>query len=374
MPAPVLQQARILVVDDEPANVLLLERVLQRGGYTNVASTTDARCVLQLFQEARPDLVLLDLRMPYIDGFAVMEQLQPRIATDEYLPILVLTADITAAARERALSGGAKDFLTKPLDATEVLLRIHNLLETRFLHLQLQGQMHVLEEKVAERTQDLDLARLEILERLSRAAQYRDYDTGRHAQRVGELARLLAGELGWSAERLALIRQAAPLHDIGKIGISDALLLKPGRLTPEEFEAMKAHTVIGAGMLSGSRSPLLQLAEEIALYHHERWDGAGYAHMEGEHTSPAARIVAVADVFDALTHRRPYREAWPLEDAAKHIRKEAGLSFDPDVVSAFTRVLAHLSEESCTSDPAEPPRAVPEPLAVVGGPHGGGTI
>jgi putative two-component system response regulator len=357
-----LRDARILIVDDEPANVLLLERILKRDGYQQVRSTTDARRALPMFQELAPDLVLLDLRMPHMDGFAVMEQLRPRVPMDAYLPILVLTADITPMAKEKALSGGAKDFLTKPLDATEVLLRIRNLLETRFLHLELHGEKRALEEKVAERTRELDLTRLEILERLARAAEYRDFDTGRHATRMGEIAGMLARALGLSADRVELIRQAAPLHDIGKIGIPDAILLKPEPLSEEEFEVIKKHTIIGAGMLSGSRSPLLQVAEEIALYHHERWDGTGYAYLVGTQTPIAARIATVADVFDALSHDRPYRPAWPLEKVMAHIQEGAASAFDPDVVAALLRIASDIptgiepeGEESAVVAAAAPP-------------------
>ncbi len=338
MAEPAVHEGRVLIVDDEAPNVLLLERILQRAGYSQLRTTTDPRHVLPLFLEFRPDLVLLDLHMPHLDGFAVMEQLRPRIQADDYLPILVLTADITSQAKKRALSNGAKDFLIKPLDATEIVLRIHNLLETRFLHLQLRRHNLVLEEKVRDRTVELEEARLEILERLARAAEYRDFDTGMHAQRVGEVSALLAAAIGLAGSEVDLIRQAAPLHDIGKIGISDTILLKPGKLTPEEFEEMKAHTVIGAGMLSGSRSPLLQLAEEIALYHHERWDGAGYAGLRGAETPLPARIVAVADVYDALSHTRPYRPAWPPEKVAAEIEAQTGRHFDPLVSDAFLRI------------------------------------
>jgi putative two-component system response regulator len=335
---PELKEGRILIVDDEGANVLLLERILQRAGFNNLRSTTDPRRVLPMFAEFRPDLVLLDLHMPHLDGFAVMEQLRPRIPEGAYMPILVLTADITSAAKQRALSSGAKDFLTKPLDATEIILRIQNLLETRQLHLQLQNQNVILEEKVRDRTRDLEDAQLEMMERLARAAEYRDYDTGQHAQRVGDMSALLAEALGMSYEESEMIRRAAPLHDVGKIGVSDAILLKPGKLTPDEFDAMKAHTVIGAGILSGSRSKLLQLAEEIALYHHEWWNGGGYAGLESTEIPMAARICAVADVYDALTHARPYRGAWPVEDVIAEIHKKNGTHFDPAVVESFARI------------------------------------
>lgn len=344
MPTPV-EAARILVVDDEPENVRLVQRILRRAGYVHVRTTSDAREVLAAFDEFAPDLVLLDLHMPHVDGFELLHELRARIPDDAYLPVLVLTGDISSAARQRALAGGARDFLTKPLEAGEILLRIRNLLETRLLHVALQGQKQVLEDKVVERTAELEQARLETLERLARAAEYRDYDTGRHAQRVGELAALLAAALGASAEDVSLVRQAAPLHDIGKIGISDTILLKPGRLTAEEFRSMKSHAAIGAGMLSGSQSPVLRLAESIARYHHERWDGSGYAGLKGEETPLMARIVAVVDVFDGLTHPRPYRGAWTVPDAVAYIREGSGNAFDPTVVAAFLQVLPTIPAE-----------------------------
>lgn len=337
-------QARILIVDDEGANVLLLQRILQRAGYANLKSTTDSRHVLPIFTEFRPDLVLLDLHMPHLDGYAVLEQIRSRVSAADYLPVLVLTADITAQAKQRALSGGAKDFLTKPLDATEVLLRIRNLLETRSIHQQLQNQNLMLEGKVQERTQALEDAQVEILMRLARAAEYRDDDTGEHAQRVGNLAAFLAEAIGLASGMVELIRRAAPLHDVGKIGIPDSILLKPGKLEPEEFDVMKTHTTIGAGILSGSRSRLLQLAEEIALYHHEKWDGSGYAGLKGHDIPIAARIVSVADVFDALSHSRPYRPAWPIEKAIAFVKDGAGAHFDSDLVKVFMELHGDLVE------------------------------
>jgi len=355
-----LNGARILIVDDESANVLLLQRILQRAGFEDLKSTTDPRHVLSLFTEFMPDLVLLDLHMPHLDGYAVMEQLRSRIAPSEYLPILVLTADVTAAAKQRALSGGARDFLTKPLDATEVVLRIRNLLETRSLHQVLQDQNVRLEEKVRDRTAALEDARLEMLARLAAAAEYRDDDTGEHAQRVGSLAAFLADALGISEEESELIRLAGQLHDVGKIGIPDAILLKPGALSTDEFEVIKTHTTIGASILSGSQSRLLQLAEEIALYHHEKWDGTGYAGLRSDGIPVPARLVAVADVFDALTHKRPYRNAWPAEDAIKYVRDQSGRHFDPSIVTALLDREGDLSS-STPGDPGHEEQGVQEP-------------
>ncbi len=340
-----VENGRILIVDDEPANVRLMEEILGRAGYDSVLGLTDARRVLGAFDEFQPDLVVLDLHMPHLDGFALMAKLRTRIAADSFLPILVLTGDISPAVRKRALSSGAKDFVNKPLDAGEILLRIRNLLETRFLHLEIQGQKQVLEDRVRERTGELEHARLETLERLARAAEYRDYDTGLHAQRVGDVAAMVARELGVEEAEAVLVQQAAPLHDIGKIGISDSILLKPDRLTPAEFEVMKAHAAIGAGMLAGSQSPVLRLAEAIARYHHERWDGRGYAGVKGRAIPLVARVVTVVDVFDALTHSRPYRPRWPVEQALTYIREGSGAAFDPEVVKAFLGVVPAIPDD-----------------------------
>src|SRR5216684_4908964 len=284
-----LKKARILIVDDQDANVLLLERLLGTAGYTNLMSTQDPRQVLPMFGKFQPDLILLDLMMPHLDGYSVMQQIGPRVPEGEYLPILVLTAEMNAEAKQKALSMGAKDFLTKPLDAVEVLLRIKNLLETRSLHLRLQNQNQQLEERVREQTQELEQARIEILQRLAMAAEYREDPTGEHPKRVGETAAILARAAGLPKAQIELIRQAATLHDVGKIGVPDAILKKPSTLSAEEYEQVKLHAAIGARILSGTQVPLLQLAEEIALYHHEHWDGAGYASIKGQDIPVSAR-------------------------------------------------------------------------------------
>jgi putative two-component system response regulator len=334
------RDARILIVDDEPANVRLLERILEREGFRDIESTTDPGGVLARYTGREPDILLLDLHMPGLDGFAVMQQLQSRILDHEFVPILVLTADITPQTRERALSAGAKDFLTKPVDPTEVVLRIKNLLQTRHYYRQLQDQNVTLEEKVSERTRELEGAQIEILERLARAAEYRDDETGHHAQRVGHMSAIIAREMGAAEEEVVLLRRAAPLHDVGKIGIPDDLLLKQGKLTTEEFDEMKKHASIGAGILAGSKFPVLQLAEKIALYHHENWDGTGYMRMEGTRIPRAAQIVHAADVFDALTHERPYKRAWSVEEAIQEIEDLKGRFFDPEVVEGLLAVHA----------------------------------
>ena len=330
---------RILIVDDQPSNVLLLEGILQDQDYNAFRSVTDSRQVLPVFLEYQPDLILLDLQMPHLSGFEVMQQLRGRVPPGTFLPILVLTADITPESKRHALAEGASDFLTKPFDTTEVVLRIRNLLQTRSLYLQLQDQNQVLEQKVRERTLELEQTQVQILERLALAAEYRDDDTGEHTKRVGQMSAQIAQVLGWPQMEVELIRRAAPLHDVGKIAIPDSILLKPGKLSPEEFEHMKTHTTVGAKMLSGGRFPLLQTAEEIALTHHERWDGTGYMRMQGETIPLAGRIVTVADVFDALTNERPYKKAWPRHEAIEEIQRQSGRQFDPHVVGAFLEVV-----------------------------------
>jgi putative two-component system response regulator len=329
-----VKQARILIVDDQEPNVALLERLFDVSDFTNVRSTTDSSQAVTLCAEIEPDLILLDLQMPAPDGFEVMGQLAPWIRGSTRLPILVLTADKTPETKRRALSMGATDFLSKPLDMTEVVLRVNNLLLTRLMQLELRDQNKLLEQRVRERTRDLEEARIEVLDRLAFAAEYRDDATGGHARRIGRVAALVARHLGLPEETVELIRRAAPLHDVGKLGISDSILLKQGKLTPEEFEVMKLHVSIGAEILGSSRSALLRMSEEIALAHHESWNGTGYPQgLKGEAIPITGRIVAVADTFDALTHRR----ADPLspKQALVELRRVSGQQFDPQVVDAF---------------------------------------
>jgi putative two-component system response regulator len=331
--------ARILAADDEDANLRLMRRVLERAGFTGFTATTNPEEVVPLFHQLRPDLVLLDLHMPGMDGMQVIEGLRPLLEAEGYLPVLMISGDLTPAARQQALSHGAKDFLMKPYDPAEAVLRIRNLLETRFLHLEVRRQNQELEARVAKRTRELEAAQVEVLERLAQAAELRDDDTGEHTRRVGALAAEIAAELSDDGEWIGMLRRAAPLHDVGKIGIPDGLLLKPGRLTDEERARMMTHTTIGARILSGGRSALIEMAERIALSHHERWDGGGYPRgLSGDAIPLEARIVAVADFFDALTHDRPYRGAWSVESVLDEIRRETGRHFDPLVAGAFLRL------------------------------------
>jgi len=337
------RNARILIVDDEIGNVDILRRVLEREGFTRIESTTDSREAAPMYVQHRPDLILLDLHMPNLDGLEVMAQLN-EIAEASYLPILILSGDLTPEARRDALSRGAKDFVSKPFQQDELLLRIKTLLETRLLYLQIQSQNQLLEAKVRERTRALEEAQIEIVARLAAAAEFRDDNTGQHTQRVGQMSALLATALGLPETQVGLIRRAAELHDVGKIGVPDAILMKIGKLTPEEFEVVKTHTTIGARILSGGKFPLLRLAEEIALTHHERWDGSGYAGLRGGDIALAGRIVAVADVFDALTQQRPYKPAWPVGEAIAEIDRQRARQFDPAIVDAFMRVVVERAD------------------------------
>jgi putative two-component system response regulator len=319
-------RARIVVVDDEPANCRFLERLFAGAGAAEVTSTSDSREAVGLCDRLDPDLILLDLHMPNFSGMQILSELRKSRPAGAYLPVIVLTGDTSREARERAFENGARDFLTKPLDAMEVLLRSRNLIESHFLHMEL-------ERKVRDRTEQLETSRVEVLERLSRTAEYRDDVTGEHTRRVGELAARIGEAAGLPTQAVDHLRRAAPLHDLGKIAIPDHILLKPGPLTPPEFEVIKTHTTIGAEILSGGRSQMMRIAEEIAGSHHERWDGSGYPRgLSGEEIPLCARIVSIADVFDALTHDRPYRGAQPADEVIDRMHELRNVHFDGALV------------------------------------------
>ncbi|GED67250.1 two-component system response regulator [Brevibacillus reuszeri] len=332
--------ATFLIVDDQEYNLSLLERILRRAGYTHLHCTTDPKQMEQLYDELKPDIILIDLHMPEMDGFTLLKRLQELKPEGDYLPILVLTADVTQEAKKEALHLGANDFLTKPLDKTEVVLRINNCLRTRFYNIQLQDQNQRLEQRVQERTTELEKAKNEILQLLARTSEFRDDDTGQHTVRVAQMAEEIAIALGLPPQEVRLINRATPLHDIGKIGIPDEILLKPGRFTPEEFLRMKEHTTIGASILEGSQFSVLQLAQTIAITHHEKWDGTGYPNgLKGEEIPLAGRIVALADFYDALTNERPYKRAWTRQEAIAEIKKQRGAHFDPMIVDVFLEIV-----------------------------------
>ena len=330
-----LTGCRILAIDDHEPNLVLYERVLRRAGYEEFLGTTHPEVAPELLATWRPDMVVLDLHMPSMDGFDVLDRIRDATPPDAYLPVLIVTGDATEDTRVRALKAGASDFLAKPFNRTEALLRVRNLLMIRLLQQKVLDQNAQLEERVRDRTAELEQARVDTLDRLAKAAEYRDDATGNHIRRVGELAAGLAQVLGWEDADVEIMRRAAPLHDVGKIGVPDSVLLKPGRLSADEFATIKTHTTIGARILGGSRVPLLVRAEEIAFTHHERWDGSGYNGLKGSEIPIAGRVVALVDTFDALTHARPYKTAWSTRDAFDELRLQSGRQFDPDVVTAF---------------------------------------
>lgn len=328
--------ARILIIDDEEPIIALLERILRRGGYENIRSATDARLALPLFREFEPDLVLMDLRMPFLDGVNVMGQLRQRNTPGEFLPVVLVTGDTTPEARDAALSAGASDFLLKPFDPNDVLLRIRNLLELRKRY----REVHT---EVERHQRELRDTQIEMAERLARVAEYHESADGSLPARFGMMCAGIAEEMGVPEDEVELIRYAAPLHDIGMVGMPE-IVVKPGSLSLEELDLLKTHTSIGSQVFSGSRSPILRMAEEIALYHHENWDGTGYTPgLSGDAIPLPARIVAVVDTFFAMTQDRPYQKARSVDDALTWIFEQSGRKFDPAVVQAFQVVYPKIS-------------------------------
>lgn len=331
--------ARVLIVDDNQDIVDLLKHMLTHAGYTSILGTNDPRDTVKLYKSFQPDIVLLDINMPHIDGYEVIKLLK-EAAGDDYVPILVLTGKHDRETCLRSLETGAKDFLTKPFDQVETLTRIRNLLEVRLLHNQSRYQNEVLEDEIKVRTKELHDTRREVIHRLGIAAEYKDNETGYHIIRISKICEILGKAVGMPNERVNVLLQASPMHDVGKIGIPDRILLKPGKLDPDEWEIMKTHTSIGAKILGGHSSDLLVTAKMIANTHHEKWDGSGYPNgWKGEQIPIVGRVTALADVFDALTSVRPYKKAWSVERAVAEINRCRGSHFDPELVDIFNTVL-----------------------------------
>lgn len=339
-----IKSASILVVDDEPFNVEILIELLGGHGYSSVTGITSAVKAVELYQKTDFDLVLLDINMPELNGFQVLDEFK-KVDRDIHSPVIILSALKERNTRLKALKLGARDFLEKPFDGEEAVYRISNLLEMHLTQKLLAKYNSNLEKFVQERTKKIEKTQFEILSCLSYAAEYRDMDTAHHTIRVGWYSRIIAEQYGFRNEELDLIQHAAPMHDIGKIGVSDTILLKPGKLDKDEFEKMKLHASIGAEILSRSNAPIMKYAKIIALSHHEKWNGTGYPNaLAGQKIPILGRIVAIADVFDALSMERPYKKAWPLEKTLKLLNDEAGEHFDPHLVSLFMGSLPAILE------------------------------
>ncbi len=357
-------RAKIMIVDDEKIVTSVVRRFLQADGYKNFVIITDPREAMEAILKEMPDVVLLDINMPEVDG---MEILQHRRNYSElnFTPFIVLSACQDSVVRQQALEYGATDFLAKPVEQVELKLRVQNTLivKQHFNHLSCYAKD--LENKVKERTILLERSREQILQCLARAAEYRDNETGRHVIRVGKYARVIAEKMGLPATFCTQIEMAAPLHDLGKIGIPDAILLSPNKLTAEEFDVMKTHCDIGRGILDpfaaeevqllrdpkinrnelpdSMRLPLLTMAARIAQTHHEKWDGTGYPlGLKGEMIPIEGRITAVADVYDALCSHRPYKQGFGIEKSLEIMLADRGTRFDPDVLDAFCEKIARI--------------------------------
>lgn len=344
---PLKAPARILIVDDVPANIRLLERLLTNEGYhvQGVSSGADA---LKAIASTPPDLVLLDVMMPHMNGFEVTEQLKSADTTS-HIPVILVTAADDKDVHVKGLAAGAEDFLTKPIKTPELLLRVRNLLRLKDNHDTLEQHRDLLERRVNERTEALHHSYRDSIYLLTQAAELRDNETGLHIKRISHYCQALAASLGLDKDFQEQIFFASAMHDIGKIGIPDAILLKQGPLTAEEWQVMRTHTTLGAEILTGSTSSYIVMGKDIALSHHERWDGSGYPHgLAGEDIPLAARIMSVCDVYDALRSQRPYKKPSDHIKALKVLlvgdERTQPNHFDPNILAAFGKMSSKFAQ------------------------------
>jgi putative two-component system response regulator len=325
----------VLIIDDTEINLILFAALVKKLDDCIPHTFARARDALSWSQDHVPDLVIVDYMMPDLDGLEFI-RLMREIPGRESVPVVMITANDQKQLRYRALDIGANDFLTKPVDKVEFLARSRNMLLVSDARKKLADRAAWLADEVRKATAEIIARERETVIRLCKAAEYRDPETGAHILRMAHFSRLIGRGLGLSVEDQELLLEAAPLHDIGKVGIADKILLKPGRLDEEEFEIMKHHAIYGFELLQGSSSRVLQVGADIAKGHHEKFDGSGYPlGLAGTDIPIFSRIVAVADVFDALTSERPYKKAWSLEDAVDFLVAGSGKHFDPKCVQSF---------------------------------------
>ena len=327
----------VVIIDDSGMNLTLFRHLVARLDDCVAQTFADPHEGLAHCLSVVPDLIIVDYMMPVLDGIELIRRFRAAPGRAS-IPVLMITANNEADVRYQALEAGANDFLSKPIDKTEFLARTRNMLALRISQKRLEDRASWLTEEVIKATEEVVSRERETILRLSRAAEYRDPETGAHILRMAQYSWLIAVRLGLPRQQQRLLLEAAPMHDIGKVGTPDNILLKPGKLDVAEFEIMKQHAAIGHQILAGSSSPLLQLAAEIALSHHERYDGSGYPNkLAGEAIPLVGRIIAVADVFDALTSRRPYKKAWEVERAVALLREDRGTHFDPACINVFLK-------------------------------------
>ncbi len=321
------QKATVLVVDDAPENIDVLRGILKPFYHVKVATNGD-KALKIANASAPPDMILLDVMMPGMNGYQVCEQLKASLHSKK-IPVIFVTAKAEETDEQKGFAVGGVDYITKPVSPALVLARVAT-------HIELFDQTRMLSRLVDERTEELNDTRLQIIQRLGRAAEYKDNETGLHVIRMSHYSKIIAQGMGLSEDFCEVLLNAAPMHDVGKIGIPDAILLKPGPLNDEEWQVMRTHPAMGAGIIGENHGDLLKMAREVALTHHEKYDGMGYPNnLAGNEIPVSGRIVAIADVFDALTTARPYKKAWPIEQAIAYIEQHSGVHFDPSIVPIF---------------------------------------